>query len=114
MAFRRAASPRHRDGEKAGQPQTGHDDHHAEQQRDRVEVDRLVGVFQRQRTGGDHQAGTHQRHTGPIDAESRYLADGERQIACGEDDGRRDFLDIVIDPGLAVASLVSLRRSERW
>jgi hypothetical protein len=34
--------------EEARQPQIGDDDHHAEQQRDGIEVDRLVGILERQ------------------------------------------------------------------
>ena len=45
------------DGEEARKPQTGNDDHHAEQQRDGIEVYRLVRIFERQGARCDHEAG---------------------------------------------------------
>ena len=43
--------PRRRLREESRQPQIGHHDHHAEQQRDGVEVDRAIRVVQSQRAG---------------------------------------------------------------
>jgi hypothetical protein len=36
------------EAEKSGEPQIRDDDHHAEQQRDRIDIDRPVGVVERQ------------------------------------------------------------------
>ena len=87
---RRAHDPGIGDGEKAGKPQVGDDDHHAEQQRDGVEVDGLVGILERQRARCDHEAGAHQRDAGPVDAQARNPAEREREIASGKDDAGRD------------------------
>ena len=81
-------------GEEAREPQAGDDDHHAEQQRDRIEVDRLVGVFERQGARCDHQAGADQRDAGPVDVHAGHPADRERQIASDKDGHGRDAPDV--------------------
>ena len=48
------------DGEEARKPQVGDDDHHAQQQRDAIEVFRLVGILERQGARCDHEASAHQ------------------------------------------------------
>jgi hypothetical protein len=60
-----------------------------EQQGERVEVDRLIGFRERQRAAGNHQTGADQRHTRAIDRQTRDPADGEREVTCHEDRGRR-------------------------
>jgi hypothetical protein len=56
--------------------------------------------------GGDHQAGAHQRHPGAVNAQPRHFAIGERKIPCAEDDARRDFPCIGIEPWA--------RRQQAW
>jgi hypothetical protein len=73
------------DREEARKPQAGDDNHHAEQQGDRVAVHRLVGAFERRRSGGDHEARPDQGDAGPIDAQAGNPADGECEIAANED-----------------------------
>ena len=73
--------------EKAGKAQVGHDDHHAEQQRDRVEIDRAIGFIERDDAKRDHQARAEQRRAGAIEPVARQLADGHDQI------GRREYGD---------------------
>ena len=75
-------------GEEAGDAQIGDHDHHAEQQRDGAEIDRLVRFLQRHDAGGHHQAGADQRDAGAVDRQPRHLADRQRQIAGGEDADR--------------------------
>ena len=78
------------DGEEARKPQTGDDDHHAEQQRDGIEVYRLVGILERQGARCDHEAGADQGDAGPVDAQAGNPADREREIASDKDDAGRD------------------------
>ena len=56
----------------------------------RVEVDRLVGVFERQRARCDHEAGADQGDAGPVDAQAGNPADREREIASDKDDAGGD------------------------
>jgi hypothetical protein len=58
------------DSKEARKPQTGDDDHHAEQQRDGIEVHRLVGILERQGARCDHEAGADQGDAGPVDAQA--------------------------------------------
>ena len=78
------------DGEEARKPQTRDDDHHAEQQRDGIEVYCLVGILKRQGARCDHEAGADQGNAGPVDAEARNSADRKREIASEKDDAGRD------------------------
>ena len=77
-------------GKEAREPQTGDDDHHAEQKRDGIEIDCLVGIFDRQGTRRDHEPGADQRDAGPIDAQAGNPTDRKREIASGKDDAGRD------------------------
>ncbi len=43
--------------------QIGDDDHHTEQQRDGIEVDGAISVFERQHAGGDHEAAAEPRRS---------------------------------------------------
>jgi hypothetical protein len=57
--------------EEAGQAEIGDHDHRPEQQGERVEVDRLVGILEGKRATGDHQRGANQRHARAIDRQAR-------------------------------------------
>ena len=76
-----------RQPKKAGKAQVGDDDHHAEQQRDRVEIDRAIGVIERDDAKSDHQARAEERRAGAVEPVARQLADGHDQI------GRREYGD---------------------
>ena len=71
--------PLARPGEESREPQIRDHDHHAEQQHDGVQVDRAVGLIQRQNVGSDHQARADDRRAGAVDAKTR---------ACGPRRGR--------------------------
>jgi hypothetical protein len=90
---------------KTGEAEIGHHDYHAEQQGERVEVDRLVGLLERQRSAGDHQTGADQRHAGAINRHARHSADREGEITRREDRGRGDPSCVSPDRGA---------RQERW
>ncbi len=62
--------------------------HHAEQQGERVEVDRLVGLLQR--SASDHQTGADQRRAGAIDRQARVPANREGEVARREDRSHDD------------------------
>ena len=95
------------DGEEARKPQIGDDDHHAEQQRDGIEVDRLVGILERQGARCDHEAGADQGDAGPVDAQAGNPADREREIASDEDDAGRDA------PSLPANSIAGRKQTGR-
>lgn len=73
--------PRARQPEEARQTKVGNHDHHAEKQRQGVEIDGLVGVVERERAAGDHQGGTHQGDTGAIERQAGNTTDREGYIA---------------------------------
>ncbi len=95
------------DGKEARKPQTGDDDHHAEQQRDGIEVHRLVGILERKRARCDHEAGADQRDAGPVDAQAGNPADREREIASDKDDAGRDA------PAIHANSIAGRKQSGR-
>ena len=78
----------------SGEAQIGDDDHHAEQQRDGVEIDGPVGGIERQYAEPDHQARAEQRGAGAVEAKARQLADGDDQIGRREDRHRGRGLPI--------------------
>ena len=61
------------------------DDHHAEQQRDGVEVDGAVGLLEAQHAARHHQARAEQRRAGAVEPEPRYAAQGDDDISGGKD-----------------------------
>jgi hypothetical protein len=95
------------DGEKARKPQVGDDDHHAKQQRDGIEVHRLVGILERQGARCDHEPGADQGDAGPVDAQAGYPAEREREIASGKDDAGRKA------PTLPADSIAGRKQSRR-
>jgi hypothetical protein len=74
----------------SGDAQIGDDDHHAQQQRDRIEVDRVISLLGAQHAGADHQARAEQRRAGAIDAVNWNLADRDEGIGRAEDEHRKD------------------------
>ncbi len=81
--------------EETRQSQVGYDDHHAQKKRDRVEVDRSVGVLDWDDAEGHHQARAKECRTGPIDLETGQLADGNDDVGHDEDEDRGDPRRIV-------------------
>ena len=71
--------------EEAADPQVGHDDHHAEQERDGVEIDRTVSLLRSQHADAQHEAATEQRRAGAIDAINGNLADRDDRVSRDED-----------------------------
>jgi hypothetical protein len=65
-------------------------DHHAEQQRDGIEVNRLIGIFERQGPRRDHEAGADQGDAGSVDAQARNSANRECKIASDKYDAGRN------------------------
>ena len=62
------------------------DDHHAEQQDDRVPVDRAISSIQRERVDADHEAGPDDRRSGPVYPEPREPPDREHGVGQQEYD----------------------------
>ena len=85
--------------EEAGEPQIGDDDHHAQQQDDRVEVDCLGDFVERQRADRHHQARADQGGAGAVEPEAGQPADGQHQISHREDGNSRDFRQRAEQPG---------------
>ena len=83
----RAAEQRAREKrERSRKAQVRHDDHHPEQQRNRVEVDRVLGCRFAERAGHDHRHRARQRGAGAIDARPRNLAERDHGVGQGEYD----------------------------
>ena len=84
------AGPRHdkiiHQPEEAGKAQIGDDDHHAEQKGDGVEVDRAIGLLQRDDVQPHHQAGADQRRAGAVQLVAGQFADRDNEIGRDEDD----------------------------
>ena len=72
--------------EGAGDLEMRDDDHHAEQQRDRVGVDGVKGVLKRQRAESDHRRAAEQGNAGAVEAQPRNAAG--RQARVGQDEDR--------------------------
>ncbi len=60
------------------------DQHHAEQQRDRAEIDRAIGLVERQRAAGDHQRRAQERRAGAVQPQEGQSAEGDDQVGRGE------------------------------
>ncbi len=76
--------------EKARKTQIADHDHHAEQQGDRVEVDRPQRPVERQRAEAHHQARAEERRPGPVQVKSRQFPEGDDDIGRGKDQDRRN------------------------
>ena len=72
--------------EEAGEAQIGGDDHHAEEERDRLEVDGAIGLAEAEHAEPDHEARAEQRGAGPVEPVAGQLADGDDEIGGGEDE----------------------------
>jgi hypothetical protein len=90
-AYRAAGPPdrpvRHQ-VEEPGQPEVRRDDHHAEQEHQRVGVDGSDRLLPGQHPGDHHDGRADDRHAGPVDAEAREVAEREAQIRARERDQR--------------------------
>jgi hypothetical protein len=62
-------SPTRYQPEEARQPQMRHYDHHAEQERERVEIDSAIGLVGRDRANRHHQRRAGERNAGAIQPE---------------------------------------------
>ena len=86
----RVVRPRHGPAvdqpKKARQPEVGDDDHHAEQEGDRVEVDGLVSVAERNGAASDHQGRAEERCPGPVELKAGQLANRDHDVGGSEDD----------------------------
>ena len=60
-------------------------DHHAEQQRDRVEVDGAEGFLQAQRAERDHRRPAQKGDAGPVEAQTGNAASRDAYIGQNED-----------------------------
>ncbi len=76
--------------EEARELQVRHQDHHADQQHDGVEIDGAVGVLQAQDAETDHEARADERGARPVDAQPRQPAEGNHRIGAEKDDERGD------------------------
>ncbi len=65
----------------------GDHDHHAEQQRDGVVVDRPEGVLERQGAEGDHRRPAQERDAGAVEPKAGNAA--EREARIGQDQDRQ-------------------------
>ena len=87
--------------EESGEAQVGDDNHHAEQQHDRVVVDSAIGLVHCDDVKREHQAGADDGCAGAIDAETGQTADGENQVRGGKDDDgwhvRREYTPFIIE-----------------
>ena len=54
--------------EEAGEAQIGDEDHHAEQQRDGVEIDGAIGLLEAEAAARHHQTGADQRGAGAVES----------------------------------------------
>jgi hypothetical protein len=79
------------EAEKTRKPQIGDDDHHPEQQDDRVEIDRLGSLFERESTGGYHQAPADERGAGPVEPESGQPSDRDHKVSHRKNGDRNSF-----------------------
>ena len=86
------ARPHHDEGldhpEEAGEAEIGGDDHHAEEERDRLHVDGGEGLVEAEDAGRHHQAGAEQRRAGAVEPVAGQLADGHDHVGGGEDEDR--------------------------
>jgi hypothetical protein len=71
--------------EKSRPPQCACQHHHPQQQGDRVEIDRGIGLFQRQRAAADHQHPAHERHPGAVEPQPRQPSERHAKIGQQKD-----------------------------
>ena len=75
--------------EEPRQAQMGDDDHHAQQQGQRVEVDGLIGLLEGERAARHHQAGAEKGGAGAVEPQPRRAPERDHHIS-GEEDQRGD------------------------
>src|ERR1700722_19993801 len=63
-------------------------DHHAEQKRDRVEIDRAEGFLKAQGAKGDHRSAAEKGDAGAVEAQTRNAARRNADVGQDEDDER--------------------------
>ena len=95
---RAADDPARHQTEEPGETEVGDDDHHAEQQRDRVAVDGGVRRREVEHAGRYHQAGAQQRRSRPVDSIARQPPDGDDEIGGGEDENGGDHNSDCLSP----------------
>ncbi len=61
------------------------DQHHAEQQGDRAEIDRAIGLVERQGPARHHQCRAEQSGAGAVQPQERQPAERDDEIGRGED-----------------------------
>ena len=82
--------PARRETEEARELQVRHQNHHADQQHDGVEVDGTVGILEAERLEADHEARTHERGTRTVEAQARQAAKRHHGVGAEKDDERGD------------------------
>ena len=101
------------DGEPAERPESaGHlemrdHDHHAEQERDRIEIDGAKGFLEAQGTDRDHRRAAKKGDAGAVEPQAGNAANGDANIGQDEDDERRDAFECHSPP--AAPSIASVR-----
>ena len=103
---------------KAGEPQVGYHDHHAEQQHDGVVVDGRVRLGGSQGAGGKHERGANDGRARAVHPEEREASDSEDEVSGGEDQdrGEQDLivtLSVRVKPSAEVgrrATRLAIRR----
>jgi hypothetical protein len=75
--------------EETGKAQVGDDNHHAEQKRDGVEIDRPISLIERDDAHSDHEAGADERRAGAVELITGKLADGDDEISREKNDNGR-------------------------
>ena len=82
------------DGESAERPECARNlemrdhDHHAEQKRDRVEIDGAEGLLEAQGTDRDHRRAAEEGDASAIETQARNAANGDANIGQRQDDER--------------------------
>ena len=96
------------------------DDHHAEQQHDRPDVDGAHRLVEPDGAGDDHQNGADDGDAGPIDTQQRYPPDCDGDVdamkmrkVINRRRRRRGRRSVSRTPGTALRSLISSRNSIR-
>jgi hypothetical protein len=77
----------------AGDLEVGHDDHHSEQQRDRVPVDGVERLVEADAAEDDHRRAAEKGDTGAVEPEAGNAADRHAAVDEDEDDRRGEAGD---------------------
>ena len=88
-------------------------DHHAEEERDGVEIDRAERLLEAQRAKRDHRRAAKERDPRPIEPEAGNAARRDPGIGQDEDDERRGAVGSH-SPGAPSSAAAALRRSGGW